>query len=272
MKIIFKLLIAGFLFLICNTNLIAQNKSSAIDSIGEGLTLPGSSEDTAGRGTVLKRNNFETGDSMQAYRTDRDFAYMKYLDSLLRQTKDLTVDTFSISNSGSLKRQKNISQNSQYRNTSPRLNFFSLPIVKIILWIMAIFLIGFIIYKLFLGENFFRRSYKNISGVQKEEEEISDPSAYDKLIARAVMNNNYRLAIRYRYLQTLQMLAGNRLLQFSVDKTNYQYVNELHGKPYQNDFAAITLNYEYVWYGKFDISEEVYNKLFTEYKTFHQKL
>ena len=94
----------------------------------------------------------------------------------------------------------------------------------------------------------------------------------DRLIAKAVTNKNYRLAIRYRYLQTLQMLAGNRLLQFSVDKTNYQYVNELRGKPYHNDFAAITLNYEYVWYGNFDISEDVYNKLFTEYKTFHQKL
>jgi hypothetical protein len=86
------------------------------------------------------------------------------------------------------------------------------------------------------------------------------------------MNKNYRLAIRYSYLQTLQKLSGSGLLQFSADKTNYQYVNELHGKPYQNDFAAITLNYEYVWYGKFEIGEDVYNRLFSDYKSFHQKL
>jgi hypothetical protein len=70
----------------------------------------------------------------------------------------------------------------------------------------------------------------------------------------------------------LQKLSGSGLLQFSADKTNYQYVNELHGKPYQNDFAAITLNYEYVWYGKFEIGEDVYNRLFSDYKSFHQKL
>jgi hypothetical protein len=267
--IIIKLLFAGSIFLFCNTKLLAQN--SNVDSIAEktgDLTPPGSLGDT-----VLSRNKFET-DSMQDYKGDKDFAYMKYLDSLLRQTKDLTVDTFSISNTGSLKRKKNIPQNSEQVNTRLQLNFFNQPIVKIILWVMAIFLIGFIIYKLFVGENFFRRnrSYKNISDIQKEEEDMSDPSAYDKLISRAVMNKNYRLAIRYSYLQTLQKLSGSGLLQFSADKTNYQYVNELHGKPYQNDFAAITLNYEYVWYGKFEIGEDVYNKLFSDYKSFHQKL
>ena len=86
------------------------------------------------------------------------------------------------------------------------------------------------------------------------------------------MNKNYRLAVRYSYLQTLQTLAGSGLVQFSADKTNYQYVNELSGKPYQNDFAALTLNYEYVWYGNFDIKEDVYNRLLKEYQSFHQKL
>jgi hypothetical protein len=73
-------------------------------------------------------------------------------------------------------------------------------------------------------------------------------------------------------LQTLYKLSDGGLLQFSSDKTNYQYVNELGGKPYQNDFAAITLNYEYVWYGKFDISEDVYKRLSGEYRSFHQKI
>ncbi|MDB5199544.1 MAG: hypothetical protein JWO92_1507 [Chitinophagaceae bacterium] len=268
MKIILiKLLIAGVLFMFCNTKLLAQD--STVDSATEdttGVTPPPSLGDT-----VLNRYEVET-DSMQQYGQDRDFAYMKYLDSLLRKTKELTVDTFSINNAPGSKQDTR--KNSRSVNNTPRINIFSQPIVKVILWIMAIFLIGFIIYKLFLGENFFRRnrSYNDISDTQKEDENISDPSAYDRLIARAVINKNYRMAIRYSYLQTLQMLAGSGLLQFSADKTNYQYVNELHGKPYQNDFAAITLNYEYVWYGKFDIGEDVYNRLAVAYKSFHQKL
>ena len=265
MKIPVKLFIFS-VFLFCYAKVFAQD---GVDSIAEKTGDLSRSEYLGD--TVVTRNKLET-DSIEDYKRDKDFAYMKYLDSLLRQTKDLTIDTFSI-NSASSGSKQNPPQNSRSINTGPRRNIFSQPIVKIILWILAILLIGFIIYRLFLGQNFFtrNRSY-NISDTQKEEEDISDPSAYDKLISQAVANKNYRLAIRYSYLQTLQILAGSGLVQFSADKTNYQYVNELGGKPYQNDFAAITLNYDYVWYGKFDISEDVYNRLFKEYKSFHQKL
>ena len=297
MKIIIKLLFAAALFLFCNTKLLAQESINqegfknliglkqindrTVDSVAKktgDLTTAESPVDTppsnspGGEEKTLNRNKFKA-DSLQDYKQDKDFAYMKYMDSLLRKTKDLSVDTFSVSNSN-IRRQKKPSKNSEERTPPPNLNFFSMPIVKLILWILAIFLIGFIIYKLFLGENFFRRnrSYKNTSDIQKEEEDISDPSGYDTLIAQAVMNKNYRLAIRYSYLQALHKLAVSGLLQFSADKTNYQYVNELRGKPYQNDFAAITLNYEYVWYGKFEIDENIYNRLSGEYRSFNQKL
>lgn len=265
-NILIKLLVAGFLWMFCNTNLLAQDSTDVVStSDGDSLTLPASLGDT-----VLNRSQFETDDSMQSYKKDKDFAYMKYLDSLLRKTKDLTVDTFSV-NAGS-SRGRELPQNA--RRVRMPVNIFSSPVVKIILWILAVFLIGFIIWKLFLGENFFRknRTYKNISDIQKEDNDLSDLSAYDKLIAQAVLNKNYRLAIRYLYLQTLQKLADSGLLQFAADKTNYQYVTEMQGKPYQNDFAAITLNYEYVWYGRFDISEDVYRRLSGEYKLFHQKV
>ncbi len=265
MKII-KLLFAGFLVLFLHTKLLAQqnNDDSVAAKLGD-LTTESLGD------TLVSRNKVET-DSIEDYKKDKDFAYMKYLDSLLRQTKDITVDTFSV-NTASSGSKKNVQQNSRQINTTPRINIFSQPIVKIILWILAFFLIGFMIYKLFLGENFFKRNRTyDSTDTQKEGETISDPSSYDKLISQALMNKNYRLAVRYSYLQTLQTLAGSGLVQFSADKTNYQYVNELSGKPYQNDFAALTLNYEYVWYGNFDIKEDVYNRLLKEYQSFHQKL
>ena len=268
MRIILKLIIAGILFFSCDAKVVAQETDSA-DVDTEEIAPPESLGDT-----ILNRHEFEkTLGPMQEYKRDRDFTYMKYLDSLLRKTKDLTVDTFSIGNATSSRGGRAVRQKTRQVSV-PRVNIFSSPIVKIILWVAAVFLIGFIIYKLFLGEGFFRRerSYKHISDTEKEEDDLSDASAYDGLIAKAVRDKNYRLAIRYSYLQTLQMLSGSGVLQFSADKTNYQYVNELRGKTYQNDFAAITLNYEYVWYGKFDINEDVYSRLLGEYRSFHQKI
>lgn len=266
MKIIAKLIFAGVFTLFCNATVLAQDVVDTLEEVSVEAAPPESLGDT-----VLDRYEWETTDSMKQYKGDREFAYMNYLDSLLRQTKDLTVDTFSIGTGNSSRRAAR--QDTRQVNV-PTSNIFSSPIVKVILWIAAAFLIGFIIYKLFLGENFFRRerSYKNVSDTQKDDESLTDSSAYDSLVAKAVKDKNYRLAIRYSYLQTLQKLSASGLLQFSADKTNYQYVNELLGKPFQNDFAAITLNYEYVWYGKFDINEDVYHRLSGEYRSFHQKV
>ena len=275
MNSIIKLFLACCLVVFCDTSLFAQDDLDSVEVVKEFTSpdsLPPDNLPPESLGdTVLNKYEFEPHDLVQEYKADRDFAYMRYLDSILRKTKDLTVDTFSIGDAIS-SRGKEVRQSSRRVNV-PGVNIFSNPVVKIILWVLAVFLIGFIIYKLFLGENFFRRDrrYKSISDSHAEDD-LSDPSVYEKLVAQAVMNKDYRLAIRYLYLQTLRKLSGSGLLQFAADKTNYQYVNELRGKPYQNDFAAITLHYEYVWYGKFDIGEEVYRRLSGEYRSFHQKI
>lgn len=152
MNILTKLLFSVLFFLLCATNLVAQD-DDAVDTSAEKngeFISPQSLGDT-----VLIRNSFERDNSVLAYKEDKDFAYIKYLDSILKKTKDLTVDTFSSNNTGSFKRKNDSSQNAQSAPARKPLNIFSNPIVKIILWVMAIFLIGFLIYKLFLGENFF---------------------------------------------------------------------------------------------------------------------
>jgi hypothetical protein len=142
------------------------------------------------------------------------------------------------------------------------------------LWFIAGAFILFIIYNLFLADGVFKRSPKSNSAAipEAEEEHIDKESDFDKLIRNAIQSGNYRLAIRYHYLQTLHLLAGKNQVQLAADKTNYQYVRELVNKNFQNDFSALTLNYEYVWYGEFAIDEIVYSKLKTAFVSFNNKL
>lgn len=267
-----KVLFIVFLFLSHYTKLSAQHDTTYVDSAAYktgDLTPPASLGDT-----VLGKYEFDKDHSLADYKHNKNFAYMKYLDSLLRKTKGLTVDTFSIQNVRSTRGKKAVSRDSAGEPPGPRINIFSLPAVKIVLWILAIFLIGFLVWKLFLGENFFRRnrSFKSNLGSNTQEEKEPDISGYDELIASAVQDKNYRLAVRYSYLQALKRLTDNGLVHFTADKTNYQYVNELNGKPFQNDFAALTLSYEYVWYGKFEIREDVYARLSRNFRSFNQKI
>ena len=105
MKII-KLLFAGFLVLFLHTKLLAQND---VDSVAAKLGDLTQTQSQSLGDTVESRKKLET-DSTEDYKSDKDFAYMKYLDSLLRQTKDLSVDTFSV-NSASSKSKKDVQQN-----------------------------------------------------------------------------------------------------------------------------------------------------------------
>lgn len=264
MKYILLRYLLAFLFFMSYSPIFCQDEN--YDTISERLHELNSPESLGD--TVLDKYNVETEDSLQGYKQDKEFAYMKFLDSLLRNTKGLKVDTAGADDGYGMNEGSN-----NKVNRLPVFNMFDNPAVKIFLWIVAFVLLGILIYKLFLGGNIFKRKlrYKKTEAADKNDND-SDPAYYDELILQAVLNKNFRLAIRYSYLQTLFRLSELGVLQFAADKTNYQYVKELAGKPYQNDFESITLNYEYVWYGKFEIAEEVYNRLANNYTSFQQKL
>ena len=221
--------------------------------------------------TVLERFAFDLSfDSVRAYKSRQDFRYMRYLDSLLKKTKGLTVDTISI---GNIKGVKSKSRLSGKRSEDNGYSVFNTLFVRVLFWILAVFFIVFILYKLFLTESFFRKTSGrlNVSAQQHEETAITS-SAFEKMINDAIINKDFRSAIRYLYLQTLQKLSTSGIIQLSHDKTNYEYVKELSGRIHQNEFASLTRNYEYVWYGKFNIDQEIFNRLQKDFKQYHQKL
>ena len=75
------------------------------------------------------------------------------------------------------------------------------------------------------------------------------------LIAAALQKKNYRLALRYHYLELLKILADKEFIEWNPHKTNYEIVDELRGKPFRDNFRSLALVFEYVWYGEFKINE-----------------
>lgn len=86
-------------------------------------------------------------------------------------------------------------------------------------------------------------------------------------IDEAVGQRNYRLAVRLRYLQTLKMLADLNIIHWQVNKTNWQYVNELKGSSLESEFTNLTKRFEQIWYGSFPIDENTYKECLAEYES-----
>ena len=218
--------------------------------------------------TAVIKNNFNNGnDSTQKWKDSPGFAYMKNLDSLLRKGIGLKADTVSLDkNTG----KKRITSNPTEISSNNLLNSFP---VKIFFWIVALFFIGFITYKLFFTGALFPKGNINVDNGQTDDIPLglNEYAEYNTLISEAEQMKDFNSSTRYLYLQTLRRLGDRELIQFSPDKTNYAYVKELAGKPNQQTFASLTLNYDYVWYGKFAISENRYRQLKEEFISFNKK-
>ncbi len=139
----------------------------------------------------------------------------------------------------------------------------------------------FLVFFLYLVIRFFVNS--NLQGMGKnkknpnvvslsEDEHIIKNEDIRQLIKNAVLDKNYRLAIRYYYLLILQLLSEKELIDWQQQKTNDDYMAELSESGLLNEFGKATLLYDYVWYGEFEIDQERYKKAEVVFKSLKSSL
>lgn len=208
--------------------------------------------------TVLTRNTLHLpADSLKGWQKLKAYGYMKTIDSVL-------------------KAEGRAEEKKRRTPSAPGFleSFLASGVLSLVLWSLAVLFVGFIIYRLFLAEGVFLRKPKAVenTGAEIAVEEINRDSDFEAIISQALQNNNYRQAVRYQYLRTLHTLALKQFIELAPDKTNYQYVREISNPGHRQDFAALTLHYEYVWYGEFNIEAGIYRKIEQAFNNLNQKL
>ena len=209
-------------------------------------------------------------DSVQAINSDKGFYYKTYMDSLLRATENRIKKILELRRKDSLRTDSLMRAGKSPSGRSLTLDggqFFN-SAVGIIFLIIAVALFGYIVFKLFLSNSsFLSRSRKNIaSDIAVVEEE--DASDVDSLLRNATKNGNYRLAVRYLYLQSLKRLSERKYIEINTNKTNYEYVTEIRKHKFANEFASLTLQYEYVWYGEYPVDERLFEQIQNSFTRF----
>ncbi|QNA42730.1 DUF4129 domain-containing protein [Lacibacter sediminis] len=193
-----------------------------------------------------------SSDSVRSFRSQKEFEYMKELDSLLK------------------KRQELLLQEQKKQRGKRVVNIF--PFIEVLLWTLLIGALLFVLYRVFLSDRGLFASPLRNKKLLVEEEKFTDDVYLDQQLQQAIKEGNYRLGIRFLYLQSLNKLSERGWLQLSPDKTNYQYVRELAKPQLKNTFSRITLHYEYAWYGDFVIEQHVFEPIKKEFEQFHQTI
>jgi len=156
-----------------------------------------------------------------------------------------------------------------YRSAKPPLQWMNmttlLVIVLVFLGILALYLVQ---------NNIVRR--KELITAEKISADTTGENIFDinyqKEIERAVNGGDYRLATRLMFLRLLKQLSQKRIIEYKQDRTNFDYLSQLSATGYYNDFFRLTRNYEYAWYGKFDVNRETFGIIKSEFENFDRKL
>ena len=148
--------------------------------------------------------------------------------------------------------------------------------VQTLLWLVIIGGFAAAIMWYLAGSNvgLFRKKNKALQNTGEEELVTEDIFAinYQKEIDKAEANGNFRLAIRLMFLRLLKRMAEKEIIQYKQDRTNLDYLLQLHPTGYYNNFFRITRNYEYTWYGKFEVGDEAYQIIRKDFKQFERQL
>jgi hypothetical protein len=226
-------------------------------------TYNGFSSDVLGD-TMINFRAFQLNeDSLAYWKTNKKYAWITNLDSLLHEKQLETED-----------KQKDLMRKGQSvgDGLSAADNFFNSAFLKMFLWLIAGGVVFYIIYQLFLSKGVFgKASKKATTAVVEEEVDNNMESDFDSLQRRAYAAGDLRVAMRYLFLKTLQKLNDKELIRFAVDKTNSAYARELPPAK-RNEFSSLALYYEYIWYGNIAVQKNTFDGIETKFNQFLQKI
>ncbi len=88
----------------------------------------------------------------------------------------------------------------------------------------------------------------------------------------AVKAGEYRLAVRYLFLNTLKLMDLVGWVRWEPGKTNLDYASEIHRPDFRDTFRWLTWQFEYAWYGNMQVSEASYQQLEATFLQFQQSM
>jgi len=133
----------------------------------------------------------------------------------------------------------------------------SFKFLEFLIYILMSGLAIYLLSRFVVNENLssiFSKKATTLVDINWSEEHIEQIDL-DGLIASALAENNYRLAIRYHYLRVLKNLSLQNLIDWQFEKTNLDYQREISDQKVKPLFEEVSYLYDNIWYGEQDIDE-----------------
>ena len=102
--------------------------------------------------------------------------------------------------------------------------------------------------------------------------EVISKSELELRLEEALKNRDYRGCVRVYFTFILKELIQKSWVVWRQEKTNHQYVLEMHKNPGSDRFNECVRIYDLVWYGEYQINEETFNSLKPTLEEYYRSL
>lgn len=173
------------------------------------------------------------------------------------------------------KRQRNIEQQireeqlkkkeKENKSRSERSSSGDGSVSSLLLYVLLAIALGAVIYLVFMGD-------KSSNGSKKVHYENDfnpnqiELSALEVQINEAKANNDFRLATRLYFVWIIKELSDHGFIDWKKRKTNHNYLLEVAGQSFYNNFSNCIKTYEFIWYGEYALSKEDFKKVENDFK------
>ena len=163
--------------------------------------------------------------------------------------------------------KKNASTNNTFS-----FNWLKSDLIRNIFTIIIIGILAFLLFKIIKHSilNLNKKiEHKNTYQVF-DENSVSNDSDLSKILKDVLSENKYKLAIRIRFLMILKYLIEKEYIKWEIDKTNVDYLTEMHNQKEYAEFEYLVIIYERIWFSDVEVSLNDFNILnvfFTNFTT-----
>lgn len=240
---------------------LAQGTDLGVDTIGceqkYQLSEPANVKDTPVCADMIYELRPPDENFLKTYREDKDFDYRREL--VNEGWLDKLLDRLRIF----------FSRNSPSFSTRFLPEWLIMPL-KICVAIVVVFFICWFVRKKWISP--FGRKEEHLLDSSPGIGERVDDVSYSSLLAKAVENKDYTLAVRIDYLYTLHLLNFRGIIRWGEYKTNLTYWSEIHDVHLKNKFRDLSRIFDYVCYGEFDVDTSVYHQIASQFNNFRKEV
>jgi len=147
---------------------------------------------------------------------------------------------------------------------------FGSSVIRTIMYIFLALIILYTLYRIIDNNNlFYNSSKRTINNLSEDAVEMEDDNL-DEKIRKAITDKDHRKAVRYLYFKTLRQLDQRGWIRYHAQATNYDYITQISSYPVAGDFKFLTQVYDYVWYGGFELTEEQFGIVHSNFQKIHK--